>query len=108
MIAASPEISRYGIVFAAAHVFNSLDDHHETKSSRQFLPTENPEGPLEKGDDSRFSPLSKGSKRGFVEYFGSIEISVTYPGYKRVGSGEIQNVAMVDFYAPFRLHLLGT
>ena len=49
MIAASPEISRYGIVFAAAHVFNSLDDHHETKSSRQFLPTENPEGPLRKG-----------------------------------------------------------
>jgi hypothetical protein len=49
MIAASPEISRYEIVFAAAHVFNSLDDHHETKSSRQFLPTENPEGPLSKG-----------------------------------------------------------
>jgi len=49
MIAASPEISRYGIVFAAAHVFNSLDDHHETKSSRQFLPTENPEGPFLKG-----------------------------------------------------------
>jgi len=49
MIAASLEITRSGIVFAAAHVFNSLDDHHETKSSRQFLPTENPEGPLVKG-----------------------------------------------------------
>jgi len=51
MIAASPEITRYGIVFAAAHVFNSLDDHYETKSSRQFLPTQNPEGPLAKGED---------------------------------------------------------
>jgi len=50
MIAASLEITRSGIVFAAAHVFNSLDDHHETKSSRQFLPTENPEGPFVKGD----------------------------------------------------------
>ena len=49
MIAASPEISRYGIVFAAAHVFNSLDDHHETKSSRQFLSTENNEGPEKTG-----------------------------------------------------------
>jgi len=49
MIAASPEISRYGIVFAAAHVFNSLDEHHETRSSRKFLPTENPEGPFVKG-----------------------------------------------------------
>jgi len=49
MIAASLEITRYGIAFATAHVFNSLDDHHETKSSRQFLPTENPEGPFVKG-----------------------------------------------------------
>jgi len=49
MIAASPQITRSGIVFAAAHVFNSLDEHHETKSSKQFLPTENPEAPLEKG-----------------------------------------------------------
>ena len=46
MIAASPQITRSGIVFAAAHVFNSLDEHHETKSAKQYLPTENPEAPL--------------------------------------------------------------
>ena len=49
MIAASSEITRSGIVFAAAHVFPSFDDHHETEPSRLFLPTENPEGPLRKG-----------------------------------------------------------
>jgi hypothetical protein len=49
MIAASPQITRSGIVFAAARLFTSLDDHHETRSSRQFLPTENPEGPFVKG-----------------------------------------------------------
>jgi len=49
MIAASPEISRSGIVFAAAHVFPSFDDHHETEPSRLFLPTENPEAPFVRG-----------------------------------------------------------
>jgi hypothetical protein len=51
MIAASPEITRSGIVFAAANVFPSFDDHHETEPSRLFLPTENPEAPLRKGED---------------------------------------------------------
>ena len=64
MIAASLEITRSGIVFAAAHVFNSLDEHHETKSSRQFLPTENPEAPFSKGGNIRnrfkISPFRKG------------------------------------------------
>jgi len=75
MIAASPEISRYGIVFAAAHVFNSLDDHHETKSSRQFLPTENPEGPLQKGGikwdishaNKSSSPFAKAARHELAE-----------------------------------------
>jgi len=46
MIAASPKITRYRIVFTAAYVFPSFDDHHETEPSRLFLPTENPEAPL--------------------------------------------------------------
>ena len=73
MIAASSEITRYGIVFAVAHVFNSLDDHYETKSSRQFLPTENPEAPLQKGDfkwdfaqaNDYLPPFLKGDRGGF-------------------------------------------
>ena len=50
MIAASPKITRYRIVFTAAYVFPSFDDHHETEPSRLFLPTENPEAPFLKGD----------------------------------------------------------
>jgi hypothetical protein len=49
MIAASPKITRYRIVFTAAYVFPSFDDHHETEPSRLFLPTENPEAPFSKG-----------------------------------------------------------
>jgi hypothetical protein len=49
MIAASPKITRYRIVFTAAYVFPSFDDHHETEPSRLFLPTENPEAPFFKG-----------------------------------------------------------
>ena len=49
MIAASPETTRSRIVSAAAHLSPSLDDRHQTESSRYFLPTENPEGPLIKG-----------------------------------------------------------
>ena len=71
MIAASPEITRSGIVFAAAHVFPSFDDHHETEPSRLFLPTENPEGPLQKGGskwdyskcNKSSSPFVKGGSR---------------------------------------------
>ena len=51
MIAASPEVTRRGIVLSAAHVFPSFDDHHKTAPSTLFLPTENPEGPLAKGED---------------------------------------------------------
>gem|GEM_PF-2801836 len=73
MIAASLEITRSGIVFAAAHVFNSLDEHHETRSSRKFLPTENPEGPLQKGGikwdfsqaNKYLPPFLKGDRGGF-------------------------------------------
>ena len=49
MIAASPETTRSRIVSAAAHLSPSLDDRHQTESSRYFLPTENPEGPCQKG-----------------------------------------------------------
>ena len=59
MIAASPKITRYRIVFTAAYVFPSFDDHHETEPSRLFLPTENPEGPFAKGDLGGFSTASE-------------------------------------------------
>ena len=71
MIAASPKITRYRIVFTAAYVFPSFDDHHETEPSRLFLPTENPEGPFRKGGmkwdfsqaNESSSPFSKGGPR---------------------------------------------
>lgn len=52
MIAASPEFTRSDLLFAAAHLFPSLDDHHEAQPSRRFLPTENPEAPKRKEDAS--------------------------------------------------------
>ena len=72
MIAASPKITRYRIVFTAAYVFPSFDDHHETEPSRLFLPTENPEAPLPKGGCTQSvhgkispPPFIKGDRGGF-------------------------------------------
>jgi hypothetical protein len=49
MVATIQEITRSAMIFTSVHLVFSLDSHHKTKSSRQYLPTEKSEAPLKKG-----------------------------------------------------------
>jgi hypothetical protein len=49
MVATIQEIIRSALIFASVHLVLSLHSHHKTKSSRKYLPTENPEAPSAKG-----------------------------------------------------------